>query len=61
MLRSATTVFDRVEQAEIPYLDVPLPPAVTSHFYGSANSPIPRGIGIDGTVLHVDPAIRRAA
>jgi hypothetical protein len=61
MLRSATTVFDRVEQAEVPYLDVPLPPAVTSHFYGSANRLIPRGIGLDGTILHDRPAIRQVA
>jgi predicted methyltransferase len=61
MLRSATTVFDRVEQAEVPYLDAPLPPAVTSHFYGSANHPIPRGIGLDGTILHDQPAIRQVA
>lgn len=61
MLRSATTVFDRVEQAEIPHLDALLPPAVTSYFYGSANRPIPRGIGLDGSVLPGEPAIRQVA
>jgi hypothetical protein len=61
MLRSATTVFDRVEQAEVPYLDAPLPPTVTSYFYGSANRPIPRGIGQDGAILPGGEALQPVA
>jgi hypothetical protein len=58
MLRSATAVFDRIEQAAIPYLDEALPPEATSFFYGSANRPVPRGAALDGTLLPAARAMR---
>jgi N4-bis(aminopropyl)spermidine synthase len=61
MLRSATAVFDRTEQAATPYLDQALPSSVTRFFYGSANRPIPRGITLDGTVLDGTAVMHPAA
>jgi hypothetical protein len=61
MLRSATAVFDRTEQAAIPFLDEELPSSITDFFYGSTNRPIPRGIGLDGAVRQGGHVIRPVA
>lgn len=54
MLRSATVIFDRVQQVPTPYLEEPLGPDLTQFFYGSANQPIPRGISRTGDVIYAE-------